>query len=96
MERSLVPPIGLVQVVLLAVPAVLIVRRVRGGRTAATIVTGLILLAAVPFLVHDLSRPGDVVTFGSNVVALPLFAALPFVSLRAVRAQRRADGQSRG
>lgn len=95
-ERSLFPPIGLVQVALLAVPAVLVARRGRGGLATATGVTGLILLAAVPFLVHDLSRPGDVVTFGWNLVALPLFAALPFVSLRAARARRRAEGHPAG
>lgn len=92
-ERSLVPPIGIVQALLLAVPTVMVARRVRGGLVTATAVTGLILLAAVPFLIKDLSRPSDLVTFSWNLVALPLFAALPFVSLRAVRAQRRTPAQ---
>lgn len=87
-ERNVVPPIGIIQALLLAVPTIMIGRSVRGGLVTATITTGLILLAAVPFLIGDLSRPSEVITFVWNVVALPLFAALPFVAFRAARSQR--------
>ncbi len=87
-ERSIVPPIGIIQALLLAVPAIMIARRVRGGLMTATVITGLILLGAVPFLIADLSHPGEVVTFVWNIVALPLFAVLPFAAFRAVRSQR--------
>lgn len=87
-ERSIVPPIGIIQALLLAVPAIMIARRVRGGLMTATVITGLILLGAVPFLIDDLSHPGEVVTFVWNIVALPLFAVLPFAAFRAVRSQQ--------
>jgi len=86
-ERSVVPPIGIIQALALAVPVVMIARRVRGGLVTATVITGLILLAGVPHLVSDLSHPREVITFIWNVVALPLFVALPYVALRAALAR---------
>lgn len=86
-ERSVMPPIGIIQALVLAVPAIMIARRVRGGLVTATVITGLILLAGVPHLISDLSHPREVITFVWNVVALPLFVALPFVALRAARSQ---------
>lgn len=86
-ERGVVPPIGIIQALALTVPAVMIARHVRGGLVTATVITGLILLAGVPHLISDLSHPREVITFVWNVVALPLFVALPCVALRAARSQ---------
>jgi hypothetical protein len=90
LERSLMPPVGLIQAVLLAIPTVMILRRTRGGLVTATVITALILLAAIPPLISDLSDPGKVVTFVWNVIAAPLFTALPFIAFRAVRRSRKA------
>ena len=87
-EHSLMPPIGLIQAVLLAIPTVMILRRTRGALVVATVITALILLAAIPSLISDLSDPGEVVTFVWNLAAAPLFVALPFVAFRAVRRAR--------
>jgi hypothetical protein len=88
-ERSLFPPIGLIQAAFLAVPAVLLARRRRHAPVVTTVFVGVVLLAAVPYLVKDLGNPGDVVTFVWNVVAAPLLVGLFVASAAAVRASRR-------
>jgi len=95
-ERSLPPPIGIIQALLLAVPASMIIRHIRGGLLTATIIAGLILLGAIPFSIADLSQPSAVVTFAWNVAALPLFTVLPFVAFQALWSHRVTDGYRAG
>lgn len=90
LERSLFPPIGLIQAAFLAVPTVLVARRWRHGALTASVFTAVMLLAAVPSLVQDLGDPGNPVTFVWNVVALPLLVALVAVAFGAARASRSA------
>jgi hypothetical protein len=89
-ERSLVPPIGIIQAVWLAVPAVLVARRVRLAPVVAVVMTGVVLAAAVPFLAQDLTDLGHPVAFAWNVVALPLVVGEFVAAIRAVVAQRRS------
>lgn len=89
-ERSLVPPIGILQAVWLAVPAVLVARRVRLAPVVAVVMTGVVLAAAVPFLAQDLTNLGRPVAFAWNVVALPLVVGEFVAAIRAVVAQRRS------
>lgn len=88
--RSVYPPIGLIQAAWLTVPLVLLVRGWRHASVVAAAFAGVVLLAGVPFLIKDLGRPEDVVTFAWNVVCAPLLVALFAVSIRAARAERRA------
>lgn len=88
-ERSLFPPIGIIQAAWLAVPAVLVARNVRGAAVVATVMTGVVLLAAVPFLAQDLTDLGHPVAFAWNVVALPLVVGEFVAAIRAVVAGRR-------
>lgn len=88
-ERSLFPPIGVIQAVWLAVPAVLVAKNVRGAAVVATVMTGVVLIAAVPFLAHDLTDLGHPVAFAWNVVALPLVVGEFAAAIRAVVAGRR-------
>lgn len=89
--RALFPPIGLVQAVFLAIPALLLARGWRHAPVLAAVFVSVILAGAVPFLVKDLSEPGNVVSFAWNVVAAPLLVTLWVASLAAVRAVRRAQ-----
>ena len=89
-ERSLFPPIGIIQAVWLAVPAVLVAKRVRGAAVVATVMTGVVLAAAVPFLAQDLRDLGHPVAFVWNVIALPLVVGEFAASIRAVVARRRS------
>jgi hypothetical protein len=89
-ERSLFPPIGLIQAVWLAVPAVLVARNVRGAAITATVMTGVVLIAAIPFLAQDLTDLGHPVAFAWNVVALPLVVGEFAAAVRAVVARRRS------
>lgn len=89
-ERSLFPPIGIIQAVWLAIPALLVARHVRGASVVATVMTGVVLVAAVPFLAQDLTDFGHPVAFAWNVVALPLVVGEFAASIRAVVVRRRA------
>ena len=89
-ERSLFPPIGIIQAVWLAIPAVLVAKQVRGAALVATVMTGVVLVAAVPFLAQDLTDLGHPVAFAWNVVALPLVIGEFAASIRAVVARRRS------
>jgi hypothetical protein len=89
-ERSLVPPIGIIQAVWLAVPAVLVARGARLAPVVAVVMTGVVLAAAVPFLAQDLTDLGHPVAFAWNVVALPLVVGEFVAAIRAVVAQRRS------
>ena len=89
-ERSLFPPIGILQAVWLAVPAVLLARNVRGAAVVATVMTAVVLVAAVPFLAQDLTDLGHPVAFAWNVVALPLVVGEFVAAIRAVVARRRS------
>ena len=89
-ERSLVPPIGIIQAAWLAVPAVLVARNVRGAAVVATVMTGVVLVAAIPFLAQDLTDLGHPVAFAWNVVALPLVVGEFVAAIRAVVARRRS------
>lgn len=89
-ERSLFPPIGIMQAAWLAVPAVLVARNVRGAAVVATVMTGVVLLAAIPFLAQDLTDPGHPVAFAWNVVALPLVVGEFVAAVRAAVAERRS------
>lgn len=88
-ERSLFPPIGIIQAVWLAVPVLLLARNVRGAAVVATVMTGVVLVAAVPFLAQDLTDLGHPVAFAWNVVALPLVVGEFAAAIRAVVAGRR-------
>lgn len=90
--RSLFPPIGLIQAVFLAIPAFLLARGWRHAPVLTAVFVSVVLVGAVPFLVKDLSEPGEVVTFAWNVLAAPLLVALWIASLGAVRAARRGLG----
>ncbi|HET6910963.1 MAG TPA: hypothetical protein VFH54_16650 [Mycobacteriales bacterium] len=87
--RSVFPPIGLIQVAFLAVPAVLLARGWRHAHVLAAVFAGVVLLAGVPFLIKDLSEPRDVVKFAWNVVCAPLLVGLFVASIGAARAARR-------
>jgi hypothetical protein len=89
-ERSLFPPIGIIQAAWLAVPAVLVAKRVRGAAVVATVMTGVVLAAAIPFLAQDLTDLGHPVAFAWNVIALPLVVGEFAASIRAVVARRRS------
>jgi hypothetical protein len=89
-EGSLVPPIGIIQAAWLAIPAVLLARNVRGAAVVATVMTGVVLVAAVPFLAQDLTDLGHPVAFAWNVIALPLVVGEFAASIRAVVARRRS------
>jgi len=89
-ERSLFPPIGIIQAVWLAVPAVLLARNVRGAAVVATVMTAVVLVAAVPFLAQDLTDLSHPVAFAWNLVAAPLTVAELAASIRAVVARRRS------
>ncbi len=93
-ERSVFPPISIIQAVWLAVPAVLVARGFRNGPLVAAVMSGILLLAAVPPLIDDLSSPGMTIVFVWNVVALPL-AAAEFVVAVCVCWARRAAGLNR-
>lgn len=89
-ERSLFPPIGIIQAVWLAIPAVLVARQVRGAAVVATVMTGVVLLAAIPFLAQDLTDPSHPVAFVWNLVAAPLALGQFAAAIRAVVVRRRA------
>ena len=89
-ERSLVPPTGIIQAGWLAVPAVLVARNVRGAAVVATVMTGVVLVAAIPFLAQDLTDLGHPVAFAWNVVALPLVVGEFAAAIRS--AVRRRTG----
>jgi hypothetical protein len=89
-ERSLFPPIGVIQAVWLAIPAVLVAKNVRGAAVVATVMTGVVLIAAVPFLAQDLTDLGRPVAFTWNVIALPLVVGEFVAAIRAVAARRRS------
>jgi len=88
-ERSVIPPIGIIQAVWLAVPAVLVARGFRHGPLVAAVMSGIVLLGAVAPLIDDLSSPGMTIIFFWNVVALPLVVAM-FVAAVWVSWARRA------
>jgi hypothetical protein len=89
-ERSLFPPIGIIQAVWLAIPAVLVAKNVRGAAVVATVMTAVVLIAAVPFLAQDLTDLGRPVAFTWNVIALPLVVGEFVAAIRAVAARRRS------
>jgi hypothetical protein len=89
-ERSFFPPIGIIQAAWLAVPAVLVAKRVRGAAVVATVMTGVVLAAAIPFLAQDLTDLGHPVAFAWNVIALPLVVGEFAASIRAIVARRRS------
>ena len=89
--QSVIPPIGIIQAVWLAVPAVLVARGFRHGPLVAAVMSGIVLLGAVPPLIDDLSSPGMTIIFVWNVVALPLVVAM-FVAAVWVSWSRRAAG----
>lgn len=75
-ERSLQPPIGLIQVAFLAIPAVLLLRGRRHAPLLALVFAALTLAGAVPSLVADLGKPDELVQFLWNIVAAPLIVGL--------------------
>src|SRR5690349_9594802 len=89
-ERSLFPPIGIIQAAWLAIPAVLVARKVRGAAIVATVMTAVVLIGAIPFLAQDLTDLGHPVAFVWNVVALPLVVGEFVAAIRAVVARRRS------
>lgn len=89
--QSGIPPIGIIQAVWLAVPAVLVARGFRHGPLVAAVMSGIVLLGAVAPLIDDLSSPGMTIIFVWNVVALPLVVAM-FVAAVWVTWARRAAG----
>ena len=89
-ERSPFPPIGILQAAWLAIPAVLVARNVRGAAVVATVMTAVVLIAAVPFLAQDLTDLGHPVAFAWNVIALPLVIGEFVAAIRAVVARRRS------
>lgn len=89
-ERSLFPPIGIIQAVWLAIPAVLVAKNARGAAVVATVMTAVVLIGAIPFLAQDLTDLGHPVAFAWNVVALPLVVGEFVAAIRAVVARRRS------
>jgi hypothetical protein len=89
-ERSLFPPIGIIQAAWLTIPAVLVAKNARGAAVVATVMTVVVLIGAVPFLAQDLTDLGHPVAFVWNVIALPLVVGEFVAAIRAVVARRRS------
>lgn len=83
--RSLVPPVGLVQAAVFGVIAAGVARGSRKALLAAPIAGLAVLLVSMPYIVKDLSHPGDVIDFAWTLVAVPLVLSAAVAGWRAFR-----------
>jgi hypothetical protein len=91
---GLMPPIGLIQAVVLAVPLVMVRARVRGGYITAVVLIALLLLASVGPIVDDLSTPGRLASFLWTLVTVPELIATAAAAVLAAVAQHRSRSRS--
>lgn len=75
-ERSLFPPIGFIQAIIVAVPLVMVWRGVRGGFVTAAVVVVLLIVASAGPIVSDLTTPTRGLSFVWTIVVLPIMLAL--------------------
>ena len=86
---GLMPPIGLIQAVVLAVPLVLVATRTRGGFVTTVVLVALLLLASAGPIVEDLATPSRLPSFLWTLVTVPELIATGIAALLAALGQRR-------
>lgn len=87
---GLVPPIGLIQAAVLAVPLVLVAVRARGGFITTVVLVALLLLASVGPILDDLSTPSRLPSFLWTLVTVPELIATGFAAVVAAGERYRA------
>jgi hypothetical protein len=86
---GLMPPIGLIQAVVLAVPLALGATRTRGGFVTTAVIVVLLLVASAGPIVEDLTTPQRVPTFVWTAVTVPELIATGTAAVVAAVGQRR-------
>lgn len=91
---GLLPPIGLIQAVVLAVPLALVAARLRGGFVTTIVLVALLLLASAGPIVDDLSTPSRLPSFLWTLVTVPELVATAVAAILAAVERRRARSRS--